>query len=171
MKKFETYDREAAVAYAKKWALGRNPAYKDYELLGGDCTNYISQSLHAGGIPFDHNGEEYKKWYWYSDGNRTPSWTSAELLHVYIMANNNQYSQNHGIYARPASYNELELGDLVQLIYNGNAYHTMIVTDIVLEGEYVLDYLISQHTYNLLDYPLSMKVGERRYIKILGYYK
>ena len=47
----------------------------------------------------------------------------------------------------------------------------MIVTDIVLEGEYVLDYLISQHTYNLLDYPLSMKVGERRYIKILGYYK
>ncbi len=171
MKQFYDYNREAAVAYAKKWALGRNPAYKDYELLGGDCTNYISQSLHAGGIPFDHNGEEYKKWYWYSDGNRTPSWTSAELLHVYIMANNNKYSQNHGIYARPAAYNELELGDLVQLVYNGNAYHTMIVTDIVLEGEYVLDYLVSQHTYDLLDYPLSMKVGERRYIKILGYYK
>ena len=63
MKQFYDYNREAAVAYAKKWALGRNPAYKDYELLGGDCTNYISQSLHAGGIPFDHNGEEYKKKY------------------------------------------------------------------------------------------------------------
>ena len=171
MKQFYDYNREAAVDYAKKWALGRNPAYKDYENLGGDCTNYISQSIHAGGIPFDHNGEEYKKWYWYSDASRTPSWTSAELLHLYIMSNNNKYSQNHGIYARSANYNELELGDLVQLVYNGNAYHTMIVTDIILEGEYVLDYLVCQHTYDLLDYPLSMKVGERRYIKILGYYK
>ena len=26
-------------------------------------------------------------------------------------------------------------------------------------------------TYDLLDYPLSLKVGERRYLKIFGYYK
>ena len=25
------YDRHAAVAYAHKWAFGRNPAYYDYE--------------------------------------------------------------------------------------------------------------------------------------------
>ena len=37
--------------------------------------------------------------------------------------------------------------------------------------EYLIDYLICQHTYDLLDYPLSLKEGERRYIKILGYYK
>ncbi|MFQ7119846.1 MAG: amidase domain-containing protein [Intestinibacter sp.] len=22
--------------------------------MGGDCTNYVSQCVHAGGIPFDH---------------------------------------------------------------------------------------------------------------------
>ncbi|MGL5314596.1 MAG: amidase domain-containing protein, partial [Peptostreptococcaceae bacterium] len=43
MKPLLVYDRDAAVAYAQKWALGRNPAYKDYEPWGGDCTNFISQ--------------------------------------------------------------------------------------------------------------------------------
>ena len=31
---FHEYNREAAVSYARRWALGRNPAYMDYELLG-----------------------------------------------------------------------------------------------------------------------------------------
>ena len=42
---FYEYNREAAVSYARRWALGRNPAYMDYELWGGDCTNFISQCL------------------------------------------------------------------------------------------------------------------------------
>ena len=43
---FYEYNREAAVSYARRWALGRNPAYMDYELWGGDCTNFISQCFH-----------------------------------------------------------------------------------------------------------------------------
>ena len=42
------YRRDLAVAYAHRWAYGRNPAYFDYEELGGDCTNYASQCLFAG---------------------------------------------------------------------------------------------------------------------------
>ena len=30
------YDRRAAVAYAHKWAYGRNPAYYDFSEIGGD---------------------------------------------------------------------------------------------------------------------------------------
>ena len=45
---FYEYNREAAVSYARRWALGRNPAYMDYELWDGDCTNIISQSLRSG---------------------------------------------------------------------------------------------------------------------------
>ena len=30
------YDRAAAVAYARRWALGRNPAFYDFENLGGE---------------------------------------------------------------------------------------------------------------------------------------
>jgi hypothetical protein len=56
------------------------------------------------------------------------------------------------------------------LISGGKAYHTMIITRVLLDGEQVYDYLISQNTYDLVDYPLSLKVGERRYLKIFGYY-
>ena len=30
---FQDYNRELAVSYARRWALDRNPAYKDYELF------------------------------------------------------------------------------------------------------------------------------------------
>lgn len=171
MKMLTPYSREEAVSYAQKWALGRNPAYMDYEEWGGDCTNYISQCIKAGKIPLDNIGNDImKKWYWYSDFERTPSWTAAEAFYQYIIGNNTENTDKFGIYTRIANYDELELGDLVQLVYDGRAYHTMIVTKIILEGEYLLDYLICQHTYDLLNYPLSLKEGERRYIKILGYY-
>ena len=44
----QPYDRAAAVVYAHRWAFKRNPAYYDYEEIGGDCTNYASQCLYAG---------------------------------------------------------------------------------------------------------------------------
>ena len=44
----QAYDRAAAVAYAHRWAFRRNPAYYDYEKIGGDCTNYASHgTLHG----------------------------------------------------------------------------------------------------------------------------
>ena len=43
------YDRFRAVAYALRWALSRNPRYFDFEDIGGDCTNYVSQCMCAGG--------------------------------------------------------------------------------------------------------------------------
>lgn len=60
------YDRPAAVAYAHRWAYGRNPRYYDYERVGGDCTSFASQCLYAGaGIM---NFTRDLGWY-YLDGN------------------------------------------------------------------------------------------------------
>ena len=42
------YDRRRAVEYALRWALSRNPEYYDFEDIGGDCTNFVSQCLFAG---------------------------------------------------------------------------------------------------------------------------
>lgn len=169
---FYEYNRESAVSYAKRWALDRNPQYKDYDPWGGNCTNFISQSIHAGLIPFDYEGNNImKQWYWHNDSSRTPSWTGSEPFYQYLINNNNSKTSNFGVYARLAEYDELEIGDLVQLVKDDKAYHTMIITDVIYEDDEVSDYLISQNTYDLLDYPLSLKVGERRYIKILGYYK
>ena len=33
------YDRAHAVAYARRWALSRNPLFYDFTGIGGDCTN------------------------------------------------------------------------------------------------------------------------------------
>ena len=45
-----SYDPNKAIAYAKKWAKSRNPKYHDYSNEGGDCANFVSQCLIAGGL-------------------------------------------------------------------------------------------------------------------------
>lgn len=44
------YDRIKAVQYAEKWWNSFNPAYKKFDV---DCTNYISQCLHAGSVTIE----------------------------------------------------------------------------------------------------------------------
>lgn len=66
----DAYDREKAAAYALRWALDRNPKFYDYENLGGDCTNFISQVLLNGGAPMDY--KETFGWY-YLTANRKVS--------------------------------------------------------------------------------------------------
>lgn len=45
-----SYDPDKAVAYASKWYNRRNPIYHDYSNEGGDCANFVSQCLIAGGF-------------------------------------------------------------------------------------------------------------------------
>lgn len=54
-----TYDRKAAVKYAKQYACNRNESCRNaaYTSFGDmDCTNFVSQALRAGGIPIRNNG-------------------------------------------------------------------------------------------------------------------
>ncbi|MDI6708253.1 MAG: glycosyl hydrolase family 18 protein [Candidatus Thermoplasmatota archaeon] len=44
------YDRIAARGYADLWWNGYNPDYGNYAGMGGDCANFVSQCLIAGGI-------------------------------------------------------------------------------------------------------------------------
>ena len=45
-----SYNRNAAVSYAKKYCSNYNPNYRNYNPDGGDCANFFSQSLIAGGF-------------------------------------------------------------------------------------------------------------------------
>ena len=88
-----SYDRDKAVAYSYKWVNGksvvRNPAYSDYAVYGGNCQNYVSQSLFASGIPMDWNGSE--QWKWFDDESdlselptgRSGSWSGTEYFYEY----------------------------------------------------------------------------------------
>lgn len=54
-----SYDVESAVNYADTYALSRNPNYKDYS-SDGNCANYVSQCLSAGGLPETADWKPYK---------------------------------------------------------------------------------------------------------------
>lgn len=178
--RFKGYNINEAVKYALKYALEMNPRFGNYEKWGGDCTNYVSQCLYAGEIPFDFEGIDVRyQWYWYSENKRTPSWTAANSLKFY-MGNNNinkNGSLNLGLKAALVTQDQLLRGDVVQLIDNkDNAYHSMIVTGYVVQGEQVVDYLISQHSgydedneRRLKNYPLSQKQGTKKFWSIMGY--
>jgi len=45
-----SYSAKKAVAYANKYCDSRNPNYHDYSNEGGDCANFVSQCLIAGGL-------------------------------------------------------------------------------------------------------------------------
>ena len=115
------YDREKAVLYAERWALGRNPAYYDFSLLGGDCTNFVSQCLYAGcGVM---NYSPVDGWFYRSLNDRSPSWTSVEFLAQFLFTN-----RGPGPYARSAEMRDLLPGDVIQLGTNdGRFYHSLFV--------------------------------------------
>ena len=70
------YDRDKSVAYAKKWAYGRNPKFYAFSNLGGDCTNFASQCIYAGAGVMNYTPTF--GWYYKNLNDRTPSWTGVE---------------------------------------------------------------------------------------------
>lgn len=56
------YDRRRAVEYALRWALSRNPEYYNFDNIGGDCTNFVSQCLYAGCRVMNYSGDD--GWYY-----------------------------------------------------------------------------------------------------------
>lgn len=138
------YDRAKAVAYAKRWALSRNPAYLDYQGLGGDCTNFVSQCLYAGcGVM---NYTPVYGWY-YKDGNRrTASWTGVQYLYHFLMNN-----RSEGPWARVVERDAVRLGDVVQLGFRGTPFtHTALVVGLE-DGEIY----VAAHTLDAWWRPLS----------------
>ena len=144
------YDREAAVAYAKKWAYGRNPAFYDFSRIGGDCTNYASQCIYAGAGVM--NFTPVTGWFYRSANDRTASWTGVEYLYNFL-------TQNEGIgpYAKEVPLSELQIGDIVQLgRATGDFYHSPVVVGFS-RGEI----LVAAHSYDAFDKRLSSYTFER----------
>lgn len=151
------YNRAVAVAYAHKWALGRNPAYYDFEEIGGDCTNFASQCIYAGAGVM--NFTPVMGWYYNSAYDRTPSWSGVEYLYNFLTAN-----QGVGPYAREVSAAEARPGDIVQLgTATGDFYHSPVITAV----SPVI--LVCAHTYDALDRPLSSYTFDKaRFLHIEG---
>lgn len=143
-----TYSKSKAVNYAVKYATSPNPNFSYFSVYkdaGGDCTNFTSQCLLAGGAPMTFTSQN--PW-WYKGDSFSLSWSTASGLYYYLISN---YSNNlYGIKGlETPNISSLEAGDLIFYENNNRKMaHSAIITD------FYYDYpLISQHTPNLLNIP------------------
>ena len=160
------YQRERAVAYAKKWALSRNPLFIDFTGIGGNCTNFVSQSILAGSCTMNYTPDY--GWYYVSEDDRAPAWSGVEFFYDFMTGQPQFASQNGGIgpFAVEVDRMRVQLGDAVQLANrNGDWYHTLIVTG--FDGEEVL---VSAQSDDALDRRLSTyrNAAQVRFLHIEG---
>lgn len=147
-----SYNRERAVAYARKWALDRNPAFFDFTGVGGNCTNFVSQCIFAGcGIM---NFTKTFGWYYLSPDDRAPAWSGVDEIYDFLIGAPDFISANGGVgpFATDASVSrKIEIGDVIQLSNeNGEFYHSLLIC-----GFTDNDILVCANSDNALDRPLS----------------
>ncbi len=157
------YDRLAAVSYALKWALGRNPDFYDYNSIGGDCTNFVSQCVYAGTQTMNYTPEF--GWYYINGNEKSPSWTGVEFFYDFMINN-----EGIGPFGEARNINLLVPGDIIQLgNREGDFYHSLILTRIDYSFRrrrfYVCAHSEDAFQRNLLSYNFSNIRG----IHILGY--
>ncbi|MGI6772742.1 MAG: amidase [Clostridiales bacterium] len=153
------YNREAAAAYAERWALSRNPRYANFDNMGGDCTNFISQCLYAGCRVMNYT--PVYGWYYNNLNSRSPSWSSVEYLYKFLITN-----EGAGPFCVETDREHMQIGDVVQLRdESGRYYHSLLVMSNT-NG----NILIACHTYDYLNRPLDSytSAAGMRYLHIVG---
>lgn len=118
------YNRTLAIKYAEKWAYDRNPRYYNFDDIGGDCTNFISQCIFAGSQIMNYN--KNNGWYYINGNKKSPSWTGVEFLYKFLVNN-----KSVGPFGETTEINNIQIGDVIQLSFDGNNFtHSLIIVNI-----------------------------------------
>ena len=150
--KMSRYNRNEVYDYAKKWAYGRNPKYLNYDTIGGDCTNFVSQCIYAGCKQMNYN--KINGWYYINGNDKSPSWTGVEFLYDFLI--NNKGIGPHG---EIAEIDNLQIGDVIQLSFDRETYgHSLIVVRSGINSETTL---IAAHSFDVF----GKKISEYSYEK------
>lgn len=135
-----SYNRTAAKNYANQWwgpnNSNYNPAYPSCNCCGGDCTNFVSQCLKAGGWTTNTT---------WKSGSSCPNTSSAWKYGPSWI----NYAINSGrVYAACYPDNALLIGDVMQIDWEGNGSldHTLIVTNRTVVNGVVKIYLSAHNT-------------------------
>lgn len=140
------YNRQKVYEYAKKWAYERNPKYYNFDSVGGDCTNFASQCIYSGWSQMNYS--KINGWYYINGNNKSPSWTGVQFLYNFLTSN-----EGVGPKGKVATINKLEVGDIIQLSFDGLTYsHTLVV---IQSGTTIENTLIAAHTYNVFGKKVS----------------
>ena len=159
------YDRAAAERYMRQYDHQRNDRWYAYDDVGGNCMNFGSQVLLAGGIPMDEEGGS--KWFWRGQNDLDLSWINVGRFYSYAREN-----RGYGLVAdTEANYYTGGVGDILILGPDGGHNHTTVISGIVRNelGETV-DYLLCSNTTNYTDFPAgAYYYTSHRLIKIYGW--
>lgn len=148
----EPYDPYTAVNYARTWALSRNTTYPDFSAGGGDCTNFVSQALKAGGFrnTIANSPMSDQRWYFVSKTSYSQTWSSANGLF-------SRFNNGYENWVRWNSIDSLNYGDIVFADWDGQGTidHTMIVTGFKKLADGTPDPVFSYHSTDRKDNPRS----------------
>ena len=142
-----TINREAVVDYAYEyWGptdADYNPAYRNFNNSGGDCTNFISQALRSGGWTDVPGWYRSTSAWWYNWLNQTRTWINAHYWW--------QFARYRPRVDNAMYLSELAPADIMQIDFNRDGYmdHSMIITAKDNNGNIYLTY----HTTNTKDRP------------------
>lgn len=157
------YNRTAAVEYANRWAYFRNPEFYDFSAIGGDCTNFASQCLLAGGGVM--NFTPTFGWYYIDANQKAPAWTGVPYLWNFLT----RKGPSVGPVGEPCELEDLRPGDVVQLSFTGDRFqHSPIVVSV---GWPVTpdNVLVAAHSYDADNRPLSTyEFRDIRFLHITG---
>lgn len=151
------YDGAAAAAYGADWIGRRNPVWDDFTGNGGNCQNFVSQCLYAGGIPRDITGRE--RWSWTKKDGGLPedtrqenSWINVEAFREYASAN-----RRYGLAARvDMPYYSGAVGDVIQMGFPQRWSHGVLISQVIYDEDgTVSDYLIHSNTADVKNFPAS----------------
>lgn len=128
-----SYSKPKAVEYAEKYALNYNKEYIDFDKNGGDCTNFVSQTIRYAGI------ETSSTWKPYSN-----PWVRVQELRDYLLYNHLAYETRN--------IDQNCVGSIIQFFspIKNTWSHSGIIT--YNTGNTCL---YCCHSYDKLNYPLS----------------
>lgn len=162
------YDRSAA-ANAALNGFSTSGAFGEYD---ENDANFISRCIFESGIPMDSQGGKYDQWKWYDEEVNTErkktgcskSWFDREAFYRYIRDNS-----GFGMAASLTSSGGGEIGDVIQLLHDGEPTDEFMITGIAAEQDgTVHDYLVSNDRYASVSL-ITLGCTDFRVLHIVGY--
>lgn len=153
-----TYNRQAAVDYARANWNNDVPGSSYFKYNGGDCTNFVSHALKAGNWrQVSANANPALNWYYTSLSSRSSSWAGVNPFREFAVASgrSTQVLFATGAYVLPGTV-PIKIGDVIQLdglfgsFPDGKWDHTMLVTGVATVQGFKM-VRVTYHSSNHLD--------------------
>lgn len=167
------YQRSTAVQYALTWGTSQppyHPDYMDFSLLGGDCTNFVSQAIlfAAPGSMTNPGGPQIGSpgWYYHNPEDRAIAWTWVDGLYDFITNDYKFFRGGPQGYETTAS--ALLPGDIIQYNWGSDPIwdHSVIITKTV-DQDGTPYHLVTGHTPDVVNYPYpAFNYGGMRFLHI-----